>query len=141
MASSVAPPSSQSSNPAASLRRRHPVGAECLGDGRTHFRVWAPGSRRVSVFVDDTREAPLDAEADGYFAGATTASAGARYQFQLYTGDRLYPDPASRFQPDGPRGWSEVIDPLTFQWTDTQWRGVALPGQVVYEMHVGTFTP
>jgi maltooligosyltrehalose trehalohydrolase len=141
MAASVISSSSQPSNLARPVRRRRPVGAEYLGDGRTHFRVWAPGSRRVGVLFDDRHEAPLDAEPDGYFAGATTAFAGARYQFQLDAGDRPYPDPASRFQPDGPHGWSEVIDPLTFQWSDTQWRGVALPGQVVYEMHVGTFTP
>jgi maltooligosyltrehalose trehalohydrolase len=112
-----------------------------LGDGHTDFRVWAPNAQRVSVVFDDAREASLAAEPDGYFAGATIAPPGSRYRFQLDAGDRPYPDPASRFQPDGPHGWSEVIDPLTFEWTDAQWRGVALPGQVVYEMHAGTFTP
>ncbi|HSG39093.1 MAG TPA: malto-oligosyltrehalose trehalohydrolase, partial [Thermoanaerobaculia bacterium] len=52
-----------------------------------------------------------------------------------------FPDPASRFQPEGPHGPSQVVDPSTFQWTDRDWRGVTREGQVIYEMHVGTFTP
>jgi maltooligosyltrehalose trehalohydrolase len=58
----------------------------------------------------------------------------------LDDGDRLYPDPASRFQPYGPHGPSQIIDPRTFQWTDGMWPGVHLEGQVIYEMHLGTFT-
>src|SRR5438874_624450 len=139
------------SNPTAtrSPARRFPVGAEYLGGGRTHFRVWAPASRRVTVVFDDKQPGPaeagphlhpLDSEGDGYFSGVAAAAPGARYQFRLDTGDRPYPDPASRFQPDGPHGSSEVIDPTAFKWTDQGWRGVALPGQVVYELHTGTFT-
>src|SRR4029450_4178566 len=54
---------------------------------------------------------------------------------------QLYPDPASRYQPEGPHGPSEVIDPSLFPWTDDAWRGVPLEGQVFYELHIGTFTP
>jgi maltooligosyltrehalose trehalohydrolase len=57
------------------------------------------------------------------------------------SGDRPYPDPASRFQPDGPTASSEVIDPLSFVWTDRSWPGITIEGQVIYELHVGTFTP
>ncbi|HEY2905253.1 MAG TPA: malto-oligosyltrehalose trehalohydrolase [Vicinamibacterales bacterium] len=121
------------------MRRRFPVGAEYLENGQTHVRVWAPASREVSV-VSGGAATPLDAENAGYFSGLVALSPGTRYQFQLTDGDRLYPDPASRFQPDGPHGPSEVVDPAAFAWTDSAWAGVQIAGQVVYEMHVGTFT-
>jgi maltooligosyltrehalose trehalohydrolase len=122
------------------IPRRYPVGAEPAGDGRTHFRVWAPASRSAAVVFDDGRSVALDAESDGYFSGLIEADVGSQYQFQLDSCDRPVPDPASRFQPDGPHRSSEVIDPLAFRWTDTSWRGIALEGQVLYELHVGTFT-
>jgi maltooligosyltrehalose trehalohydrolase len=123
----------------APVRRKYPIGAEYLGDGRTHFRVWAPASREVLV-VSDGRSVALAAEGDGYFSGAAALGPGSRYQFQLADGDRLYPDPASRFQPDGPHGASEVIDPAAFAWSDVGWPGAQLEGQIVYEIHAGTFT-
>jgi maltooligosyltrehalose trehalohydrolase len=86
-------------------------------------------------------EIPLSAEGDGYFSGVLAgAAAGTRYRFRL-DGDGPFPDPASRFQPDGPDGPSEVVLPDDFAWTDAAWRGVTLPGQVLYELHLGTFTP
>jgi maltooligosyltrehalose trehalohydrolase len=122
--------------------RRLPVGAEVLPGGGVHFRVWAPGRRRVEVVLPDRGSVLLDAEADGYFSGrAAAAAAGDRYRFRLDGGTDLYPDPASRFQPEGPHGPSQVIDPGAFAWTDGGWRGVGLEGQVLYEMHIGTFTP
>lgn len=84
-------------------------------------------------------EIELSPEA-GYFSGlAAQASAGSRYWYRL-DGDSSFPDPASRFQPDGPYGSSEVIDSSTFLWTDSGWGGVSLEGQVIYEVHIGTFT-
>ena len=80
------------------------------------------------------------AKRDGYFSGDVAAPPGDRYQFRLDDDEKLYPDPASRFQPEGPHGPSEVVDPVAFRWTDAAWRGVSLRGQVIYEMHVGTFT-
>ena len=83
----------------------------------------------------------LEPELDGYFSGAITSAApGMLYCFRLDSGEELLPDPASRFQPDGPHGPSEIIDPASFTWTDKAWQGVSLPGQVIYEMHIGTFT-
>src|SRR4029450_4759144 len=120
--------------------RRYPIGAEYLGDGRTHFRVWAPATRSVDVVFDEGRIVALDAEPDGYFSGLVAAAVGSRYQFKLDSGDRPYPDPASRFQPDGPHGSSGVIDPSSFVWTDHAWPGVPIEGQVIYELHPGTFT-
>jgi len=122
--------------------RRHPVGVE-LDEGRAHARVWAPAARRVTVAHGPRgeRSAPLTSEAGGYFAGVVPElRAGDRYGFRLDDDLKVYPDPASRWQPDGPHGLSAVVDPRGFAWTDHAWRGVERRGQVIYEMHVGTFT-
>jgi maltooligosyltrehalose trehalohydrolase len=119
--------------------RRYPVGAEVTPAG-THFRVWAPIRSRVEVVVEGGPTVPLRAEPGGYFAGlAAGVGDGARYRFRLDGGPALA-DPASRFQPDGPHGPSQVVDPHRFEWTDSKWPGVPQRGQVLYEMHVGTFT-
>src|SRR5438045_2953878 len=120
--------------------RRLPIGAEPMDRGRTHFRVWAPRARRVDVADGGGRLTPLEPESGGYFSGAAEARVGDRYRFKLDDDQRLYPDPASRFQPEGPHGPSEIVDPHTFRWTDEAWTGATLAGQVAYEMHVGTFT-
>ncbi len=124
-------------------RRRLPVGAEVIGSG-VHFRVWAPRRERVEVVLESGGAAgthALTAEADGYFAGLVTrAAAGDHYRYRLDGGD-VFPDPASRFQPDGPHGPSQVVDPAVFAWTDNDWMGRSLPGQIIYELHVGTLTP
>jgi maltooligosyltrehalose trehalohydrolase len=122
-------------------KRRLPIGAD-LHAGGTHFRVWAHEAKAVSVAFEDAKLAPIAmrAEEHGYFS--TTApgvSAGTRYRYRIGTGN--YPDPASRFQPEGPHGPSEVVDPSRFRWTDTTWPGVTREGLVIYEMHIGTFTP
>jgi maltooligosyltrehalose trehalohydrolase len=126
-------------------KRRYPIGAELISPEQTHFRVWAPKARRVDLVLEastakDSRRTvhTLEAEKGEYFSGFVTAGAGARYWFRV--NDNLYPDPASRFQPDGPHGPSCVVDPTQFEWTDSQWSGLTLKGQTIYEMHVGTFT-
>ena len=121
-------------------RRRLAIGAEPIEGGLTHVRVWAPRVDRVHVVTSSGAPAPLDAEPDGYFSGRIKAVAGDRYQFKLGDDEQLYPDPASRFQPDGPHGSSQIVDPHAFGWTDAAWSGVTIDGQIVYEMHVGTFT-
>jgi maltooligosyltrehalose trehalohydrolase len=84
----------------------------------------------------------LTPEQDGYFSGLVPKiDAGCAYRFRLDSGERLFSDPASRFQPQGPHGSSQVIDSTLFLWTDQGWKGVGVAGQVVYEMHIGTFTP
>jgi maltooligosyltrehalose trehalohydrolase len=121
--------------------RRLPVGAEVQRTGGVHFRVWAPKRRAVAVLVGE-RAAALAPEGDGYFSGTVAdARASTRYRYQLDGGTQAYPDPASRFQPEGPHGPSQVVDPASFRWTDAGWPGVARTGQVLYELHVGTFTP
>jgi len=124
------------------IKRRLPVGAEVQPNGRTHFRVWVPRRRKVEVVLEGPAEGTfrLMAEKGGYFAGFVPAGAGTRYRFRLDGSSKLFPDPASRFQPEGPHGPSEIVDPSAFLWTDHDWRGVTLHGQVIYELHLGTFT-
>src|SRR5689334_11035880 len=107
------------------LRRRLPVGAEVLpGNTGVYFRVWAPRRRRVDVVIDGGATTPLQPEADGYFSGLVRgAAAGADYRYRL-DGKDAFPDPASRFQPDGPHGPSRVVDPASFNWTDAAWPGL-----------------
>ncbi|HEV7488019.1 MAG TPA: malto-oligosyltrehalose trehalohydrolase [Thermoanaerobaculia bacterium] len=120
-------------------RQRRPIGVEIAREG-TSFRVWAPAHRDVSVIIDGIEHA-LHAEDDGYFGGVIDgAGAGARYRFRIDGSDETYPDPASRFQPDGPHGDSEVVDPSVYRWSDGDWRGVDKRSLVIYEMHIGTFT-
>ncbi len=112
-------------------------------DGAVHFRVWAPRHRRVDVVLEDEPGADghaLEREGDGYFSGIVPAArVGACYRYRL-GGAQSFPDPASRFQPEGPHGPSRVVDPAAYRWSDAAWNGRALPGAVLYEMHVGTFT-
>lgn len=119
--------------------RRYPIGAEVQGDG-THFRVWAPDRLHVEVVFESGRGQELVPERGGYYSGFATGSrAGSLYRFRLDRTD-LVPDPASRFQPSGPHGPSQVVDSRQFAWTDADWTGRELAGLVNYELHVGTFT-
>jgi maltooligosyltrehalose trehalohydrolase len=142
----MTPPSSSilmdSISPAAGPVRRLPIGAEPLSDGGVHFRVWAPRCREVAVEIESLGSAELQAEADGYFSlRSLSAKAGMRYRFRLDPCEAALPDPASRFQPEGPHGPSEIVDPGDFAWNDQMWRGRTREQLVIYEMHVGTFTP
>jgi maltooligosyltrehalose trehalohydrolase len=125
-------------------RRRMPVGAEVVPGG-VHFRVWAPKHASVEVVLENEAGAfALKPEDDGYFAGLVgEAKAGTRYRFRLGGGGgKLWPDPVSRFQPEGPHGPSEVVDLSEYRWADADWQGPMSSGQqVLYELHVGTFTP
>jgi maltooligosyltrehalose trehalohydrolase len=109
--------------------------------GETLFRVWAPQASAVEVVFEESQEQPLalKRDADGYFTGATSARVSL-YKYRV-DGSGPWPDPCSRFQPQGVHGPSMVVDPTAFNWNDSQWRGVRLPGQVIYELHIGTFTP
>lgn len=128
--------------PAHSAQRRLPVGAEVQPGGGVHFRVWAPAATRIAVALEGGSVHALTAEPDGYFSGfVAAAGVGTRYRFRLDGQDNALPDPASRCQPDGPHGASQVVDPARFAWSDTGWRGVPRERLVIYEMHIGTFTP
>ncbi len=125
----------------------HPrtLGARHLG-GTTTFTVWAPEHRLVELAVGaggpaaDVR--PLQRDERGYWWGAfDDLLPGSLYRFRLNgSTEQVFPDPASRFQPFGVHGPSQVIDPSTFTWTDRDWRVPRLEDLVIYELHVGTFT-
>lgn len=120
--------------------RRLPIGAEPAPEGGVHFRVWAPRRARIELLLEGGGAHPLTAEPGGYHSALIAeARAGSRYQFLLDGAERC-PDPASRFQPEGPHGPSEVVDPARYAWSDDAWAGPPLDGQVLYEMHIGTFT-
>jgi len=123
------------------MTRRRAIGAE-LVDGGVHFRVWAPERQRVAVVIDD-RDHPLAREASGHFSGVVKgARAGTRYRFRLDGEEDAYPDPASRYQPEGPHGPSEVVDPNAFQWGIRSAAHTIDPrALVISEIHIGTFTP
>jgi maltooligosyltrehalose trehalohydrolase len=121
-----------------SLAERRVHGVE-IGPGGAWFRIWAPGKRRAGVVLGDGREIGLASGEDGWFGGHVPgAGPGTRYGFRLDGGDTLA-DPASRWQPDGPDGLSEIAD-ASFPWTDGGWPGIGAAGQVICELHVGTFT-
>jgi len=138
----------KSSTTPAQGKRRFPIGAELIGPKETHFRLWAPKAKQVDLVLEESKERnakrtfhPLKREEGGYFSGSANAGAGTRYRFRVNQAEHFHPDPASRFQPEGPHDPSQVVDPTKFQWTDSKWPGVNLKGQLIYEMHIGTFTP
>src|SRR5690606_8395514 len=128
--------------------RRFPIGAEVFPGHGTHFRVWAPQHRRVYVVErrphdpEPGRAHPLVAEAGGYHAGwVPSFTEGSLYSFRLGDGSALYPDPAAKFQPEGPHGPSQVVDHGRYHWKHGDFAGASREGShVLYEMHIGTFT-
>ncbi len=126
------------------MRRPGPeAGPRWLGADGTRFRVWAPEATRVELLIESVggRPARMEPSREGWFELTHPAAGpGTRYRF-LVNGAGPFPDPASRFQPLGVHGPSEVVDPDAFPWSDAGWTGVPLERLVLYELHVGTFTP
>ncbi len=118
-----------------------PFGAELIDGGGVRFRLWAPGVETVALKLDTEGDRPMTAVDGGWFElRHPAAGEGSRYRFRL-PGGLLVPDPASRFNPDDVHGASEVINPATFDWSDADWRGRPWQEAVIYEVHVGSFTP
>jgi malto-oligosyltrehalose trehalohydrolase len=117
-----------------------PFGAELRPDGSTRFRLWAPACRRVELALRGEAQQPMRSLEDGWFEAIATAPAGTSYAFVL-DGGRRVPDPASRWNPDDVHAPSRVVDPLAYDWHDGGWSGRPWTEAVVYELHVGTFTP
>lgn len=133
--------------------RSFPIGAEILPDrSGVHFRVWAPDHYHVElVFTADLSSTPvseelppsvaMQKEVSGYFSILLPNTfQGLLYGFKLDDSEHYYPDPASRFQPQGVNGFSKIIDCLGYGWNDSDWKGISRDNRVLYEMHVGTFT-
>ncbi|MFH1726432.1 MAG: alpha-amylase family glycosyl hydrolase [Elusimicrobiota bacterium] len=119
-----------------------PLGARPLGNRRCFFGVWAPSCRTIEVrlVAPFEKTVPMERLEGGYFrAIVDNVEPGTRYLFRL-DGERERPDPASRFQPEGLHGPSEVVAD-DFRWEDGFWCGLPLQDFVLYELHVGTFTP
>ena len=118
------------------------IGATMLSPSIVKFRVWSPQTQSVSVRIVNSIQQPiqLSSMADGWWEGTVEdLSSGAQYLYVL--NDKLErPDPASRFQPEGVHGASEVVDSESFYWTDQNWLGPALEQYIIYELHTGTFT-
>jgi maltooligosyltrehalose trehalohydrolase len=120
-----------------------PFGAQ-LRQGGVRFRLWAPGARRVEVMLHvggEERSIAIQALPEGWFEVVTDAAqAGSLYRFRI-DGEIQVADPASRFNPEDAQGPSAVVDPCAFAWPDGAWRGRPWHEAVVYELHVGTFSP
>jgi maltooligosyltrehalose trehalohydrolase len=116
------------------------LGARPVDGSSTRFCLWAPHATHVSLQLIDHDVIKLDGLGGGYFATTANCAPGTRYRYQLNDGD-AFADPASRLQPEGVHGPSEVVDLTTYAWSDSAYRARALWDHVIYELHVGTFSP
>jgi maltooligosyltrehalose trehalohydrolase len=117
-----------------------PFGADLLPEGGVRFRLWAPKPDRVDLVLDGS-PVPMQKNESGWFEFvAKQAKAGSRYQFAI-DGKLRVPDPASRFQPDDVHEPSQVVSPQSFEWTDDGWMGRPWEEAVIYELHIGAFSP
>lgn len=124
--------------------RKYPIGAEWIPNKGVHFRIWSPKYDSIDLILENVDKAPqihkMKKEKNDYFSFfSPQAKEGTLYRFRLGHSKELYPDPASRYQPRGPFGPSEVIS-MDYSWQDQAWKGLSTQGQVAYEMHIGTFT-
>ncbi|EDX74270.1 malto-oligosyltrehalose trehalohydrolase [Coleofasciculus chthonoplastes PCC 7420] len=117
------------------------IGSNYLGNGQCEFRVWAPFRDSVAVHIVSPQDQviPLQKDEWGYWQETVKADPGTLYVYQL-DGSLERPDPASHYQPEGVHGSSQVVD-HHFDWTDNSWQGIPLKDLIIYELHVGTFTP
>lgn len=117
------------------------LGASILNGG-VHFKVWAPKVISLSLRVDgESRDILMTPKERGYFTVFVKGLGPGIKYFYLLNGNLPRPDPASRYQPEGVQGPSEVISPSEFKWQDHSWKGISLEKMILYEIHVGTFTP
>ena len=119
-----------------------PFGAACLESGRVRFRLWAPAETSVMLALETAGETlTMPAIGDGWFELTTDrAASGHRYRYVLHDGRRV-PDPVSRWQCNDVHDASVVVDPRAHEWGDESWRGRPWAETVLYELHVGTFSP
>jgi maltooligosyltrehalose trehalohydrolase len=121
---------------------RMPFGAETAG-GQARFRLWAPSAAQVELALPaagTTSYVPMEPRGEGWFEALSPAEPGTRYRFRIDGGLEV-PDPASRYNPEDVHGPSVLVDPAAYEWSDGDWRGRPWEEAVIYELHVGTFTP
>jgi maltooligosyltrehalose trehalohydrolase len=116
-----------------------PFGAEFTGQG-VRFSLWAPAASQVALCLQDVAPQEMPSPRPGWFELSVEAPAGSRYRFRI-DGRLEVPDPASRFQPEGVHGPSELLDPCRYRWRHPDWRGRPWEEAVIYEIHTGAFTP
>ncbi|HBB35055.1 MAG TPA: malto-oligosyltrehalose trehalohydrolase [Cyanobacteria bacterium UBA9273] len=119
------------------------IGSNYLGDGRCEFTVWAPSHQEVAVQIvyPEQRILPMVKDEQWYFKVTAEGIEPGTLYFYKIAGETDRPDPASHSQPKDVHGPSEVIDHSTMNWTDNNWSGIPLVEMIIYELHVGTFTP
>ena len=129
------------------VQRRYfmPFGAQVLEGGRIRFRLWAPVAGRVDVLLEEssgcTLTIPMESMPAGWYELTTgRVKVNDLYRYQI-DGDKKVPDPASRYNPQGIHGPSQVLEPGQFVWNDHNWRGRPWEEAVIYQLHVGAFTP
>ncbi|HJW18276.1 MAG TPA: malto-oligosyltrehalose trehalohydrolase [Flavisolibacter sp.] len=111
-----------------------------LKDNKAQVNLWAPLAKDVALVVNHSKEIALTSSCQGYWSALSDQlQVGDRYQFRI--DGKEYPDPASLSQPEGVHAPSEIIDLERFQWTDNAWNNLPLEDYIIYELHVGTFTP
>jgi maltooligosyltrehalose trehalohydrolase len=115
---------------------RLPFGANLMAPGRTLFRIWAPAQRSVALTIADRLPLPMRRHDDGWFEAEADCGAGARYHYVLQDGTKV-PDPAARAQAGDVHRESVVVDPASYRWRHTDWRGRPWREAVIYELHVG----
>ena len=119
------------------------IGALYLGSNKCHFNVWAPHANdiRVKTYFPEEKIIPLAKAGNGYWSGQFyNISPGTRYKY-IINNRAEYPDPASNFQPLDVHGPSEIVDHQSFAWTDKGWKAIPLEDYIIYELHIGAFTP
>jgi len=123
--------------PRSAVLKSNEIGANRLPDGSWQFLLWAPHSRSVSIkLVENGRTIPMEPLQGGYHEAVVgDLAVGTHYFYTLEDGREL-PDPASRFQPKGVHGPSQLVDTGAFRWTDDNWKGRKLQGSIVYEVHI-----
>ncbi len=116
-------------------------GATVLADGGVQFRVWAPGVNALAVQLGTgLRHFQMQRDGEDFEAVIPDAAPGDTYCF-VFDDGRTRPDPLSRSQPHGVHGPSQIVDPGAFNWSDEDWKGIALEDHIFYELHTGTFSP
>ncbi len=132
-------------DPEQALAAWRPHLGACQVAGGVTFRAWAPTRRRVELVLNPSLPSPrrrsLTPTGDGTFTGTSPDVVTGDMYAYLLDGEGPFPDPASRFQPQGVHGPSAVVDPSAYRWSDQAWRGVPLREAIIYELHVGAFTP